>query len=129
MANRSVVGNGRALPTAPFAPAVLSEGSRILTISGQIADDEDGRIVGIGDAEEQARQCLRNVDALLEAAGASRRDIVRIGVFLTDMRDRDAVARARSDYFGEHKPASTLVEVTALVSPELKVEIEATAMF
>jgi enamine deaminase RidA (YjgF/YER057c/UK114 family) len=81
------------------------------------------------DAEEQAQKCLRAIDGLLAAAGATRTDVVRIGVFLTDMADRAAVARARSEYFGDHKPASTLVEVSGLVSPDLKVEIEATAVF
>ena len=129
MSSQVIVGRGRELPAAPFAPAVLADGARVQTISGQIADATDGEIVGVGDAEEQARQCLRNIDALLEAAGAARTDIVRIGVYLTDMGDRAAVARARAEYFGDHKPASTLVEVSGLVAPELKVEIEATAIF
>ena len=54
---------------------------------------------------------------------------MRVGIYLTDMADRAAVARARTEYFGDHKPAATLVEVSALVAPELRVEIEATAVF
>jgi enamine deaminase RidA (YjgF/YER057c/UK114 family) len=122
MPHTVVVAEGAPPPSGPYAPAVLATGSRVLTISGQIAE-------GGGDAEEQARQCLQNLDALLRAAGAAREDVVRVGIFLTDMADRAAVARARVEYFGEHRPAATLVEVSSLVSPELKVEIEATAIF
>ena len=129
MPHTIVVREGAELPTGPFAPATLATGTRVLTISGQIADEPGGSIVGGSDAEEQARQCLRNIDGLLRAAGATREDVVRVGVFLTDIDDRAAVGRARVEYFGNHKPASTLFEVSRLVSPELKVEIEATAIF
>jgi enamine deaminase RidA (YjgF/YER057c/UK114 family) len=101
----------------------------VLSISGQIADNAFGQIVGGGDAGEQARQALRNIDALLVAAGAKRTDIVKVSVFLTDMSDRAAVAAARAEFFGDHKPAATLFGVSALVTEELKVEIEATAIF
>jgi enamine deaminase RidA (YjgF/YER057c/UK114 family) len=112
-----------------YSAAILATGTRILEISGALADGPDGSLVGGDDAEEQARQCLRNIDGLLEAAGAKKTDIVRIGVFLTDMADRPAVARAREEYFGDHKPAATLVAVKSLVLPEFKVEIEATVVF
>jgi enamine deaminase RidA (YjgF/YER057c/UK114 family) len=101
----------------------------VLTISGQIAGNPDGSVVGGEDAYEQARECLRRMDELLDAAGATRTDVVRVGIFLTDIADRPDVARARVEYFGEHRPAATLVEISALVTPELKVEIEATAIF
>ncbi len=113
----------------PYAAAVLATGTRLLAISGQLAVDSDGELVGQGDAEEQARQCLRNVDTLLRTAGAEKEDIVSITVLLTSMGDRPAVARAREEYFGDHRPAATLFEVAALVRPEFKVEIEATALF
>jgi enamine deaminase RidA (YjgF/YER057c/UK114 family) len=101
----------------------------VLNISGQIAGNPDGSVVGGEDAYEQARECLRRMDELLDAAGATRTDVVRVGIFLTDIADRPDVARARVEYFGEHRPAATLVEISALVTPELKVEIEATAIF
>lgn len=130
MANSPVVSIDGAKPSgAPFSPAILATGTRVLIISGQIADAPDGSIVGVDDAEEQARQCLRNIDVLLTSAGAARTDVVKVGVYLTDMADRAAVARARVEYFGDHKPAATLFQVTALVSAELKVEIEAVAIF
>jgi len=129
MATSPITAEGTAPLSGPFAPATLATGTRVLTISGQIAQGPDGAFVGGDDAEEQARQCLRNIDALVKAAGATKTDIVKIGVYLTDITDRTAVARARSEYFGDHKPASTLFAVLGLVSPELKVEIEATAIF
>jgi 2-iminobutanoate/2-iminopropanoate deaminase len=129
MPNEVITAAGAAPPTGPFAPAVLATGTRVLSISGQIADGADGQIVGGDDAGEQARQALRNLDALLVAAGAQRTDVVKISVFLTDIGDRAAVAAARSEYFGDHKPAATLFAVSGLVTPQLKVEIEATAIF
>jgi enamine deaminase RidA (YjgF/YER057c/UK114 family) len=129
MPNEVITAAGAAPPTGPFAPAVLATGTRVLSISGQIADGADGQIVGGDDAGEQARQALRNLDALLVAAGARRTDIVKISVFLTDISDRAAVAAARTEYFGDHKPAATLFAVSGLVTPQLRVEIEATAIF
>ena len=129
MPNDIVTAEGAPQPTGPFAPAVLATGSRVLSISGQIADNAFGQIVGGDDAGEQARQALRNIDALLVAAGAIA-DRHRQGqVFLTDMNDRAAVAAARTEFFGDHKPAATLFAVSALVTDQLKVEIEATAIF
>lgn len=129
MPNETVVPEGSDPPSGPFAPATLATGERVLSISGQIANAPDGSFVGGDDVEEQTRQCLRNIDALLRSAGATKHDVVKIGVFLTNIADRAAVAQARIDYFGDHKPASTMFEVSGLVSPELKVEIEATAIF
>jgi enamine deaminase RidA (YjgF/YER057c/UK114 family) len=125
----SVTAEGVSPPSGPFSPATLATGTSLLSVSGQIAQDAAGALVGAGDAEEQARQCLRNLDDLLRAAGTTKGDVVRIVVYLTDMADRAGVARAREEYFGEHRPASTLVQVSALVAPELLVEIEATAVF
>jgi enamine deaminase RidA (YjgF/YER057c/UK114 family) len=108
---------------------VVGTGTRVLEISGCLSEDQSNQLVGGEDAEAQARQCLKNLDAILTAAGATRNDIVRIGVYLIDMDDRPAVARAREEYFGDHKPAATLVAVSALVLPEFRVEIEATVVF
>lgn len=113
----------------PYAAATLATGTRVLTLSGALSEGADNEVIAGDDAEEQARQCFKNLDAVLTAAGATRADVVRIGVFLTDMADRPAVARARIEYFGDHLPAATLVQITSLVLPEFKVEIEATAIF
>jgi 2-iminobutanoate/2-iminopropanoate deaminase len=129
MANQAIFAEGGSTPTGPFSPAVLATGTQVLSISGQVADGPDGQLVGGDDAGLQARQALANIDALLEAAGASKTDVVKVGVYLTDMADRAAVGEARVEYFGDHKPAATLFAVAGLVSPELKVEIEVTAVF
>jgi enamine deaminase RidA (YjgF/YER057c/UK114 family) len=129
MPNEMVVADEGPAPAPHYAPAVLATGTRTLVISGQIANAADGSVVGGDDVYEQARECLRRIDGLLRAAGASRTDVVRVGVFLTDVADRAEVTKARLEYFGEHRPAATLVEIGALVAPELKVEIEATAIF
>lgn len=123
--------SGESTPPARghYSAAVLCTGTRILEVSGALAEGPDGSPVGGNDAEEQARQCLSNIDGILRAAGAKKTDIARIGVYLTDMADRAAVARAREEYFGDHKPAATLVAVKSLVLPEFKVEIEATVVF
>ena len=121
MPSQPVTAEALPAPTGPYSLATLATGTRVLSISGQIADGPD--------AEEQARRCLQAIDQLLAAAGASKTDIVRVGIFVTDMADRAGVARARTEYFGDHRPAATLVEVSALVAPEFRVEIEATAIF
>jgi enamine deaminase RidA (YjgF/YER057c/UK114 family) len=112
-----------------YSAATLSEGSKILEVAGQLPEGPDGQLIGGDDPEAQARQCLKNIDDLVRAVGAQKSDIARIGVFLTSMADRAAVARAREEYFGDHKPSATLFQVAALVSPEFKVEIEATVVF
>jgi 2-iminobutanoate/2-iminopropanoate deaminase len=128
MPTEPITGEGIPPARGHYSAGVLATGTRILEISGAIPEGPDGTPVD-GDAEAQARQCLRNIDGVLRAAGATKEDIVRIGVYLTDMADRSAVARAREEYFGPHKPAATLVAVKSLVLPEFKVEIEATVVF
>lgn len=115
-------------PRGPYASAVLSTGTRMLSISGALPEGLDNNPTH-WDVYEQAKQCFANIDTVLRAAGAARTDIVRIGVYLVDMADRPAVAKARSEYFGDHTPAATLFQVAALVTPEFKVEVEATAHF
>jgi 2-iminobutanoate/2-iminopropanoate deaminase len=129
MAVEPIAGESTPPARGHYSAAILATGTRILEISGMLAEGADGSPLATGDAEEQARQCLRNIDGVLQAAGATKDDVVRIGVFLTDMADRSAVARARVEYFGNHKPAATLFAVKAIVLPEFKVEIEATAVF
>lgn len=100
----------------------------MLFIAGQVARDKDGRTVGLGDAEAQADQVMKNIGALLKAAGATFDDVVKLNVFVTDMRYRDAIGRARRKYMREPFPASTSVQVVALADPEFLVEIEATVV-
>ena len=115
-----------AAPSGPFVNTVRA--GKLLFISGQVAYGPDGEIVGVGDPEAQAVQVMENVGASLRAAGASFADVTKVTVFLTDMAHRAAVARVRERYFADAAPASTLVQVSALVHPDLLLEIEAIAI-
>ena len=96
-------------------------------ISGQIAYDAAGNVVGAGDMRAQAEQVFKNLDAALKAAGATFADVVKMNSYITDMSKAQAVRDVRSQYFGEAVPASTFVEVKGLVRPELMLEIEVIA--
>ena len=97
-----------------------------LWVSGMVGCTPDGHIPE--DAVEQFRIALGAVDNVLRAVGGGPENVVKVQVFLTDMNDRAKINPLRQDYFGEHRPASTLVEVSALVDPRMKVEIEAEAV-
>jgi len=99
-----------------------------LYISGQLALDPDGKLVGEGDAEAQAEQCYRNVKTIVEHFGGSMDDVVKITQYITDLAYRPLVARPRDRYLGTPGPASTLVVIKGLAMPECLVEIEATAV-
>jgi reactive intermediate/imine deaminase len=99
-----------------------------LFISGQIALDADGNIVGKNDFAAQAEQVLENTRILLEEAGYAFEHVCKITVFLTDMNDRPAFAEIRKRFFSDNPPASTLVEVSKLAVPGLKIEMETTAV-
>lgn len=97
-------------------------------ISGQHAGAPAGGVLGDGSVEDQTRQSLRKVIALVEAAGGSAADIVKLTVYLTRMDEKAAVSKARRECFAEPLPCSTLVGVNALVAPDLAVEIDAIAV-
>ena len=115
-------------PTRFGSPTALGVkvGNQIF-VSGMLAWDTERRIVGVGDVRAQTRKALENVEATLKAAGATLASIVKINFYLTDIRDKTAVWEVRKEMFGDHRPASTLVEVTHLVDPEGKLEIDAVA--
>jgi reactive intermediate/imine deaminase len=98
----------------------------LLFVSGRIGIDPRTGIFP-GTAEEQARQVFTSIGEVLAAAGASFADVLKVTVFLTDIGDRPKINPVRREFFGEHRPASTLVEVSRLVSPEAKVEVEVVA--
>jgi enamine deaminase RidA (YjgF/YER057c/UK114 family) len=99
----------------------------LVFVSGMLAWDTERRIVGVGDIRAQTRKALENVEATLKAAGGSLANIVKINFYLTDIRDKNAVWDVRKEMFAGHRPASTLVEVSHLVDPEGKLEIDAIA--
>ena len=113
-------------PVMGYCRAVRAD--RIVAVSGSAAIDADGKLVGAGDMYEQARQCIRVISKALETAGCTLEDVVRTRTYVTDIQQWEAVARAHSDVFGAAPPATTLVEVTRLIDPDMLVEIEADAV-
>lgn len=97
-------------------------------VSGQVAVDSEGNVVGKGNMKAQTRQALENVKTVLQAAGASLQDVVKITVFLTDISRLMETHEVRAEYFSDPPPASTAVEVKALAFPDLLIEIEAVAV-
>jgi enamine deaminase RidA (YjgF/YER057c/UK114 family) len=96
-------------------------------VAGTTATGADGRIVAPGDAAAQARQVLENVRAALERAGARLEHVVRTRIFVRNVGDWEAIGRVHGEYFGAIRPASTMVEVSGLVDPQMLVEIEVDA--
>ena len=99
----------------------------LLFISGVPPTDKNGKLVGVDDVVAQTRQVFENLRRILEAAGATFADVAKITLYLTDVGDRASINPVRQEYFGDARPASTLVEVSRLVLPEAKVEIELVA--
>lgn len=101
--------------------------SHMLFVSGQLPLDGDGSIVGTGDMGAQTRQVFENLRIILEAEGATFADVVRMGTYVTSLDDPDAVREVRREYLGTEPPASTLVQVRALVVPEAMIEVDVIA--
>ena len=113
-------------PISHYTDAVEADG--FLYISGMLPLNAAGELVGNGDVTRQSEQVLDNVGAVLRSAGASFDEVVRVGVYVRDMADREHINTVRRRYFGDARPASTLVEVSALAHPGALVEIEAVAL-
>jgi 2-iminobutanoate/2-iminopropanoate deaminase len=113
-------------PISHYTDAV--EASGFLYISGMLPVNGDGELVGTGDVIRQSEQVLDNIGAVLQASGATFGDVVRVGVYVRDMADRELINTVRRRYFGDARPASTLVEVSALADPDALVEIDAVAL-
>jgi enamine deaminase RidA (YjgF/YER057c/UK114 family) len=123
---RQIISFGSQLETlAGYARAVRI--GRHVWVSGTTASDEDGQPIAIGDAYAQARYILQKIERALQQGGASRQDVVRTRIYLVNQADWQAVARAHAEFFGEIRPANTLVVVAALIGAEYLVEIEAEA--
>lgn len=112
-------------PMSHFTDAVRAGG--LLFVSGVIAVDGKGRLVGGDDVVAQTRQVFENMSAVLSASGCGFEDVVKVTIFLTDIDDRPLINPLRQEVFGEARPASTLVEVARLALDGAKIEIECVA--
>ena len=117
---------GQAEPISHFTDAV--QAGELLFVSGIVPVDTNRELVGGGDVVAQARAVFENMGEVLEAAGCSFADVVKVTVFLTDIDDRPLVNPVRQEVFGDVRPASTLVEVSALVVPGARIEVDAVAL-
>ncbi len=115
-------------PVSPtYSHATIAEGKRLVFIAGQVATDVDGNTVG-DDIQTQTRQAYENIRLILEAVGGSMNDILHTDVFMLNVqRDLQGYLSVRREFFPDNPPASTLVQVQALVSPEYLVEVKAVA--
>jgi 2-iminobutanoate/2-iminopropanoate deaminase len=118
-----------AKPNGHFSQATMIEArGRLVFISGMTARRPDGTIAGIGDIEAQTHQVCQNVKAAVEAAGGTMDDICRVDVYVRNMEHFDAIHKVRREYFKPPLPASTMVEICKMTSPDYLIEINAIAV-
>jgi 2-iminobutanoate/2-iminopropanoate deaminase len=128
MTKQALNPDGLPAPVGPYSNVVTTGPGRLVFVAGQIAFDANGELVGAGDIAAQTRQVMENIRLALEAAGATFADVVRVVNYITDVSLFGEMAAVRKEYLVEPYPASTLVEVSALMFPEVLIEIEAIAV-
>ncbi len=123
----TTIASPEARPVANYKMATRMEGGRLVYISGQVAWDASGNIVGTGDIRAQARQAFENVRAVLQAAGGDVQHLLKITTYITNAADLPAVAEVRSSVLSGELPASTLIVVAGLFHPDFLIEVEGIA--
>jgi len=129
LTKRSINPEGMAAPVGPYAHVVtVPPGGRLVYCAGAVALGPDGNVVALGDIVGQTRQVMENLRLALEAAGATFDDVVKVTNYVVNVEDWRKVLPVRAEYLKEPYPASSFVEVSALMFPELLIEIEAVAV-
>jgi enamine deaminase RidA (YjgF/YER057c/UK114 family) len=126
MARQTFSTNAKWEPIVGYSRAVKV--GNLIFVTGTTATDETGSIVGVNDAYAQTRQALQNIERVLRRAGAEMKDVVRTRLFVTDISRWEEYGRAHAEYFRTVLPATTMVEISKLISPEMLVEVEADAV-